>query len=99
MNLRQKTITAGVAQYPRDARDVQGVLKAADAALLSAKESGRNCVGLPPNEEMVMKSCYYPASSVRKLKALAERLYRKESLLLREALNDLLRKYDTQREG
>ena len=95
---RAVTITIGVAQYPRDARDAEGLLKAADAALLAAKEGGRNSVGLPPNEEMVMKSCYYPSASVRKLKALAERLNRKESPLLREALNDLLRKYDVPRE-
>ena len=44
-----------------------------------------------------MKTCYYAASSVRKLKALADRLKRKESHLLREALDDLLRKYDLPR--
>ena len=95
----QCTVTAGVAQYPRDAKNADDLLKAADAALLAAKEGGRNAVGLPPNEEMVMKSCYYASSSVRKLKALSERLGRKESLLLREALSDLMRKYDVPREG
>lgn len=94
---RGVTITIGVAQHPRDAKDVRGLLSAADAALGAAKENGRNQIGLPPNEEMVMKSCYYPATSVRKLKALAERLGRKESRLLREALDDLFRKYDTPR--
>jgi len=92
---RSVTITAGVAHCPRDARDVPGLFKAADAALQSAKDTGRNQVGLPPNQEMVMKSSYYPAASVRKLKNLAERTGRKESHLLREALGDLLRKYDT----
>jgi diguanylate cyclase (GGDEF)-like protein len=96
---REVTITIGVAQYPRDAKDADGLVKVADAALLAGKESGRNSVGLPPNEEMVMKSCYYPAASVRKLKMLAERLGRKESHLLREALNDVLRKYDVPRES
>ena len=41
-----------------------------------------------------MKSCYYPAASIRRLKSAAERVGRKESELLREALADLLRKYD-----
>lgn len=94
---REVTIGIGVAQYPRDARDPESLLNAADAALSAVKENGRNQVGLPLTEEMVMKSCYYAASSVRKLKALAERLNRKESLLLREALTDLLRKYDLPR--
>ncbi|HJZ49109.1 MAG TPA: diguanylate cyclase [Roseiflexaceae bacterium] len=91
---RNVMITIGVAQYPRDAKDARSLLQAADAALATAKESGRNQVALPPNEEMVMKSCYYPASSMRKLRALAERLGRKDSPLLREALDDLFRKYD-----
>jgi diguanylate cyclase len=86
--------TIGVAQYPRDAKDSRELHSATDAALASAKESGRNQVCLPPSEKMVMKSCYYPESTLRKLKALAERLQRKESQLLREALEDILRKYD-----
>jgi diguanylate cyclase len=91
---QEVTITIGVAQYPRDAKHAHGLLEASAAALQTAKEGGRNQVGLPPNEEMVLKTCYYPATSVRKLKALAERLKRKESHLLREALDDLFRKYD-----
>ncbi|WP_164821644.1 diguanylate cyclase domain-containing protein [Paenibacillus koleovorans] len=88
------TITIGVAQYPRDAKKVEALNQAASAALMSAKEIGRNQVSLPPNEEMIMKSCYYPSTMTRKLKALAEQLKKKESALLREALEDLLRKYD-----
>lgn len=91
------SITVGVAQYPRDARDGRGLVTAADAALLAGKEVGRNSVSLPPNEEMVMKSCYYSASSLRRLKQLAERTRRSESQLLREALEDLFRKYDSPR--
>lgn len=95
----QVHLTIGVAQYPRDAKDGRGLISSADAALQTAKENGRNQVGLPQTEEMIMKSCYYPATSVRKLKALAERLKRKESLLLREALDDVFRKYDIPREA
>jgi diguanylate cyclase len=91
---RAVTVTIGVAQRPRDAKDARGLLEASSAALHAAKDSGRNRVGLPPNEEMIMKSCYYPATSVRKLNTLAKRLNRKESHLLREALDDLFRKYD-----
>lgn len=88
------TVTIGVAQFPRDAKDETSLMRASNAALMTAKETGRNQVALPPNEEMVMKSCYYPATGVRKLKSLAEKLNQKESHLLREALNDLVRKYD-----
>lgn len=88
------TATIGVAQYPRDGKTNSALRQAASAALVSAKEIGRNQVALPPNEEMVMKSCYYPSTNVRRLKSLAEQLNKKESALLREALDDLLRKYD-----
>lgn len=91
---RPVTITIGVAQYPREGKDAQSIAIAADVALSAAKEQGRNAVRLPMNEEMVLKSCYYPATDVRRLKALAERLNKKESLLLRESLSDLIRKYD-----
>lgn len=91
---KEITVTIGVAQYPRDAKDAASLRRAADAALASAKESGRNHVALPPNEDMIMKSCYYPASMVRSLKSLADKTKKKESHLLREALGDLIRKYD-----
>lgn len=87
-------ISAGVSQYPRDAKEMRGLIRAADAALHNAKEMGSNQVSLPANNDMVMKTCYYASSSVRQLSSLAESLSRKESVLLREALDDLLRKYD-----
>lgn len=92
---RAVTVGIGVAQYPRDAKDAEALHRAASAALGSCKEAGASQVMLPLNEEMVMKSCYYAASSVRRLKSLSERTGKKESMLLREALSDLLRKYDT----
>jgi diguanylate cyclase len=91
----QVTVTVGVAHSPRDARDEESLTRAAFAALLGAKELGGNQVALAPSGEMVMKSCYYSAASLRHLKALAERLGRKESVLLREALDDLLRRYSS----
>lgn len=94
---RNLKITAGVAHSPRDAKEAQALLNAADAALLSAKESGGNQVALPPNEEMILKSCYYPSAGLKKLKALAERLSQRESYLLREALTDFLRKHEAMR--
>jgi diguanylate cyclase (GGDEF)-like protein len=87
-------VSLGVAHWPRDARDEEGLMRAAFAGLMVAKEQGGNQVALAPSEEMVMKSCYYSTTSVRNLKALAERRDRKESALLREALDDLLRKYE-----
>lgn len=92
-NEQELTVTLGVAHCPRDAKDEEAVMRAAFAALVVAKELGGNQVALAPSEEMIMKSSYYGATSLRNLKALAERSGRKESVLLREALDDLLRKY------
>ncbi len=88
------TVSIAVAEYPRNAGDALALRQLAEASMLKAKDAGRNRVALPLSEGMVMKSCYYPVSSLRKLKTLAERVDRSESYLLREALGDLLRKYD-----
>lgn len=40
------TVSAGVAVAPTDARDVEGLLKAADSALYAAKAAGRNRIAL-----------------------------------------------------
>ena len=69
-------------------------MRKADLALYAAKEQGGDAVALAPGDEMVLKSSYYTASQLGRLKALAERQKKKESVLLREALDELLRKYD-----
>ena len=55
---------------------------------------GGDTVGLTPAEDMVLKSSYYSSAQLARLKALAERKKTKEAVLLREGLEDVLRKYD-----
>ena len=88
------TASVGVSNVPRDAKNADDLLRKADLALYWAKEQGRGRVGLTPGEEMVLKSSYYGVAQLGRLRGLAERLKKKESVLLREALDDLLRKYD-----
>lgn len=88
------TASLGVAAAPRDAKNSSELMKKADLALYAAKDQGANTVALAPGDEMVLKSSYYTAAQLGRLKALAERQKKKESVLLREALDDLLRKYD-----
>lgn len=88
------TISVGAANFPRDVKTAADLLKRADQALWQAKEGGRNQVALPSPEDMVLKSNYYTPAQLGRLKKLAEARHSKESLLLREALDDLLRKYD-----
>ena len=88
------SVSIGVAQYPRDGKDKQSIIRAASAALYTAKENGRDRVALPPREDMVLKSCYYPAAALGRLKQIAASSGKKESVLFREALEGLLRRYD-----
>jgi diguanylate cyclase len=85
--------SVGVVNVPRDAKTAQDLLRKAQLALHSAKEQGGGRVGLTPGDEMVLKSSYYGVAQLARLKTLAERAGKKESVLLREALDDLLRKY------
>ena len=87
------TASVGVVNVPRDAKTAQDLLRKAQLALYSAKEQGGGRVGLTPGDEMVLKSSYYGVAQLARLKTLAERAGKKESVLLREALDDLLRKY------
>ena len=84
----------GVANAPRDAKTGEQLMRKADLALYAAKEQGGNTVGLTPADDMVLKSSYYSAAQLARLKALAERKKTKEAVLLREGLEDVLRKYD-----
>ena len=59
----------------------------------SVREIG-DAVGLTPSDDMVLKSSYYSAAQLGRLKGLAERQKKKEAALLREALDDLLRKHE-----
>ena len=88
------TATIGVANAPRDAKNAEQLMRKADMALYAAKEQGGNAVGLTPSDDMVLKSSYYSAAQLGRLKGLAERQKKKEAVLLREALDDLLRKHE-----
>jgi diguanylate cyclase len=88
------TASVGVASAPRDAKTSSELMKMGDLALYAAKDQGGDTVALAPGAEMVLKSSYYTAPQLGRLKALAERMNKKESVLLREALDELLRKYD-----
>ncbi|HET7700597.1 MAG TPA: diguanylate cyclase [Candidatus Limnocylindria bacterium] len=96
---RRVTVSMGVANTPRDTRGrgpeaANELMRRADLALHAAKEQGRGAVGLTPSDDMVLKSSYYSAAQLGRLKGLAERMKKKEAVLLREALDDLLRKYE-----
>jgi diguanylate cyclase (GGDEF)-like protein len=90
----QCTVSIGVASTPRDAKTPEDLMRKADLALYAAKDQGGSTVALTPSDDMVLKSSYYSSAQLGRLRSLAERTKKKEAVLLREALDDLLRKHD-----
>jgi len=88
------SVSAGVASYPDDGAKAPEIMLRASEALYRAKVSGRNKVCLAREERMVTKTSHYTQGQLMGLRRLAEREGYGEASLLREALNDMLRKYN-----
>jgi len=86
----QLGMTIGLAARPAHAKDTPTLFRAADEALLRAKREGRGRTAIYVESKMVLKSNYYPKSSLERLTKLAAALGRTEASLLREALDDLI---------
>lgn len=88
------TVSAGLASYPDDGAVRVEVVRKANEALYRAKVGGRNKVCLAREERMVTKTSHYTQGQLAGLARLAKRMGVGEALLLREALDDVLRKYN-----
>lgn len=88
------TVSMGLSTFPDDGAKAQDVIHKANEALYRAKVSGRNKICLAREEKMVTKTSHYMQGQLMGLRRLAEREKIGEALLLREALNDLLRKHN-----
>lgn len=89
------TLSAGVAAWPDDAASAQMVVRKCTEALYRAKVSGRDRVCLAREEKMVTKTSHYAQGQLEGLARLAKREGMNEAALLREALDDLLRKHNS----
>jgi diguanylate cyclase (GGDEF)-like protein len=87
------TLSVGVAAAPEDGRAWQALARKAGDAVHRAKVSGRNKVCLAREERMVTKTSHYTQGQLDRLAELAGKEGPGEAVLLREALDDLLRKY------
>lgn len=88
------SVSVGVASHPDDGAKAADILNRACEALYRAKVSGRNKVCLAREERMVTKTSHYTQDQLMGLRRLAEREGYGDAALLREALSDLLRKYN-----
>ena len=89
------TISAGVAAYPDDGATKQEVLRKADDALFRGKQNGRNKVMLAREEKKIPKTSHYTQGQLERLSVLSGKEGVGEAVLLREALDDLLKKYSS----
>ena len=87
--------TMGLAAYPANGNGEVELIREADQALYVAKATGRNKVSLPlADSRMVTKTSHYTATQLERLAQLATTLKRNEASVLREALDDVLKKYN-----
>lgn len=89
------TISIGVATYPDDGATRQEIVRKADDALFRAKSGGRNRVALAREEKKVPKTSHFTQGQLDRLAALSTKEGVGEAELLREALDDLLKKYSS----
>ncbi len=87
------SLSVGLAQRPTHAASLPDLRRAADEALLRAKREGRGRIAIYTLSKMVLKSNYYPKSSLERLAKLSAAQNRTEASLLREALDNLVDKY------
>jgi len=93
------TVSFGVASYPRDSKNVIDLLRVADSGLFRAKKQGKNRICLSEAESMALKSSYFTKTQLDRLSELSKANDRTEAFLLREALDDLFKKYNKKHKG
>lgn len=89
------TCSVGLAAFPTHGSGDIELVREADQALYVAKTTGRNKVALPlADSRMITKTSHYTATQLERLALLAKALQRNEASVLREALDDVLKKYN-----
>ncbi len=88
------SISGGVATFPMDGRTENELLRKASQALYRAKIGARGQIRLAYEERMVPKTAHFTQTQLERLSKLAEEHNVNEADLLREAVDDLLTKYE-----
>ncbi len=89
------TFTAAVVEVEvESSRTIQDALRSLEDALFEAKHQGKNRIVLATHDRMMLKTSYYSPLQLRRLASLAQGLGVTESQLLRQALDDFLRKHE-----
>ncbi len=89
-----QTVSIGIAAAPDDAATPNEIVRKAEGAMFRAKTGGRNRVCLAREEKMVTKTAHYTVEQLKRLTKISQREGIGEAILLREALDALIKKYD-----
>lgn len=90
----RQTITVGIAAAPDDGGTYLELARKAEGAMFRGKAAGHNRVCLAREEKMVTKTSHYTVEQLKRLTKVSRREGIGEAVLLREALDALLKKYD-----
>ncbi|MCQ2505666.1 MAG: diguanylate cyclase [Lachnospiraceae bacterium] len=88
------TICIGISTAFENANRFQELFRMAESAMFRSKYNGRNKVALAKEEKMIPKTSHYTQDQLKRLTELAKREGVGEAILLREAMDMLLKKYD-----
>lgn len=89
-----QSISVGIAEAFTDASRVPELIRMAESAMFRAKLNGRNRIAIAREEKMVPKTSHYTSDQLKRLTKLSRSEGIGEAILLREALDMLLKKYD-----
>ena len=89
-----QSVSIGISSFPDDGSRPADITRRADSAMVRAKKNGRNQVCLAKEEKLIPKTSHYTSAQLEKLSIIANKEKTGEAVLLREALDDLLHKYD-----
>lgn len=90
----RQSITVGMATAFQDASRTPELIRKADSAVFRGKAAGGNRVAMAREEKMVPKTSHYTQDQLQRLARAAKQEGVGEAILLREALDMLLKKYD-----
>ena len=88
------TISTGIATYSEDGINNIELIRKADGALYRAKTLGKNKVALAREEKLITKTAHYTVEQLKRLEKLSKERGINEAALMREALDELLKKYN-----
>ncbi|MED4590512.1 hypothetical protein [Priestia flexa] len=89
------SFSTAIAEYPYSGEDEIEILRGLEESLHNIKKKNRGGIEIVKNLKMKLKSNYYTVKQLERLSELAEVQQRSEASILREALDLILREYES----